>query len=576
MNNLDLTIKGLPLGTHELPWDLTPLVYPGMAGISRKEAARKIKEDDGLKIQAERVSVVKAFHQIILTMVSQGLSRTTLEKNIAILWSFFAWIDDNNKCISKELMIDWYKEWAEHLLFNHRIKKEISANHLYRQVSIMANLIAKSMNFPGTKPGRSLLLQTRVRKPSAKKKVLSTKADKQNLKETFEFGYALRIICENLDVNAVRGRLPIIITIGSEKEIIVAGNLIKPSLVVDEIEAPAVRANAERARAPMRDEDSLFDNHKRSGILNLRVEAELLIFIAQTGMNLAQAINLDRELYRWASDGDDLEVFRVYKGRRSGDAVFRCYKAYRGHFEKYLRWLDETKFSEFDSRLFPLLSRGMIRSKNSKVSLSTIKKAVKQINMPFCGAQKLRKTRVNWLLRRSGDASLTAAQVAHDKEVLLRDYESPHHQSAASEIIRFHSAMDPKFSTPGPGVCVDKSHKPVPISNLPKGAPEPDCVSPEGCLFCSKHRDVMSEEYCWKLASHARIKMLEVTLHKSPVSNSFHPAYLVIDRIQDKLNKIKDGGKVREMWVNDAQNSVRSGRYHPYWEGHIKLLEIIS
>ncbi len=30
--------------------------------------------------------------------------------------------------------------------------------------------------------------------------------------------------------------------------------------------------------------------------------------------------------------------------------------------------------------------------------------------------------------------------------------------------------------------------------------------------FCSKHRDVMSADYCWKLASHAKMKTLEISL----------------------------------------------------------------
>lgn len=65
-------------------------------------------------------------------------------------------------------------------------------------------------------------------------------------------------------------------------------------------------------RQPLESGVSIFDTEKRNSILNFRIEAELLIFIAQTGMNLAQAVGLKRESYRWKSDGDDVEVFRVY------------------------------------------------------------------------------------------------------------------------------------------------------------------------------------------------------------------------------------------------------------------------
>ena len=135
--------------------------------------------------------------------------------------------------------------------------------------------------------------------------------------------------------------------------------------------------------------------------------------------------------------------------------------------------------------------------------------------MEFIGPQKLRKTRVNWLLKRSRNLDLTAGQMAHDKGVLLRDYEMLHYQSVAAEIIEFHSATDPTFLPPGPGLCVDESHEPEPITRLPNEAPKPDCISPEGCLFCTKHRDIMSSDYCWKLASHLHIKSLETVLYLS-------------------------------------------------------------
>ena len=255
--------------------------------------------------------------------------------------------------------------------------------------------------------------------------------------------------------------------------------------------------------------------------------------------------------------------------------MFRCFKFYREHLENYKVWLDETGFSNHDTRLFPLMSRGMIRAKDANVRFYTIKETFKKVNLPFIGPQQLRKTRVNWLLRRSRNLDLTADQMAHDKGVLLRDYEMPHHQSAVAEIIQFHNATDPSFSPPGPGVCIDESHKPVPISDLPNEAPQPDCVSPEGCLFCTKHRDVMSFEYCWKLASHSHIKSLETALYRPSKKQEIHPAYRVIDRITQKLEAIASGSQIRDLWVKEAKDLIRSGRYHPYWDGHIMLLETL-
>lgn len=575
MSELDLTFPNFPMGTHQVPWNLKILMFKDAAKLSRKSAIISIERGDFGRPIEDRIPLVIAFHEAISSMISLGKSRALVESSLEVLWRFFSWSDANTEHISRESLIDIFKRWAEFQLYRTQIRKEISAIHAYRQSSKMANLIAKALHLPGIKPGGTLLLQTRIRKPPEKKRVLSVKADKQNLDHTFEFGHVLTKICRALDLETVRGKLPILIDVGGEKMLTLSGNLMNPEMDTNAIENATARRRAEIARAPLSDSESLFERHKRSGILNLRVECELLIFIAQTGMNLTQAAGLEKESYRWKSSGDDLEVFRVYKGRRSGDAIFRCFKAYRKHLESYMAWLDDTGLSDHDTRLFPLMGRSMIRAKGARVRFVSTRGTFKKINLPFIGPQQLRKTRVNWLLRRCRDPGLTAEQMAHDKEVLLRNYESPHHQSAAAEIVQFHSATGPCFLPPGPGICIGEGHKPDSIAGLPKEAPRPDCISPEGCLFCTKHRDIMSSEYCWKLASHSHIKSLETALYTPSAKQEVHPGYRVIDRINLKLEAIAAGSQIRAMWVKRAKDSIRSGRYHPYWDGHIKLLELI-
>lgn len=575
MSELDLTFPSFPLGTHQVPWNMKILLFKNAASVARKSAILSIDKGEFGKPIEERIPLIIAFHEAISSMVSLGKSWVYIESNLEVLWRFFSWLDANSEHISRETIIDIFKRWTEFQINRYQIKKEIGAIHAYRQVSKMASLIAKALQLPGAKPGKNLVLQTRMRKPPQKKRVLGAEADKQNLNHTFEYGHVLTKICGALDVTTVRGKLPILIDVGSDMVLTLAGNLVDPDMDTNSIKNMSKRRNAQIARAPLTDDESLFDRHKRSGILNQRVEAELLIFIAQTGMNLTQAASLEKESYRWKSNGEDLEVFRVYKGRRSGEAIFRCFKSYREHLKKYMVWLDETGFSDHDNRLFPLLSRGMIRAKGAKVKFYTSKATFEKINLAFIGPKQLRKTRVNWLLRRSRDLNLTAEQMAHDKGVLLRDYEMPHHQSAAAEIVQFYNATDPLFAPPGPGICIDEGHKPESIAELPKEAPKPDCVSPEGCLFCTKHRDIMSSEYCWKLASHSHIKSLETTLYKPSKKQEVHPGYRVIDRITQKLEAIASGSQIRAMWVKEAKDSIRSGKYHPYWCGHIKLLEMI-
>lgn len=576
MNDTNLKFSNLPVGTHQTPWDLNILLHHGAAKISRKIAGAAIIKNELGGAVIDRMSLVTSFHEAVSSMISLGKSRSLIEGNLEVLWRFFAWSDSNSKHLSKESIIEVFKAWTEYQIYRSQITKDVSANYAYRQVSKLASLIVKALGFSGNNSGGNLMKLTRMRKPEVKKKVLSAKADKENLSDTFEFGHALKKICDGLDVSSVRGKLPIIININDSAMLVVAGSLSEPMLDVNTIKDKAVKKTAIKARAPLKCNENLLDGPKRSRLLNLRIEAELLIFIAQTGMNLTQASRLETESYRWKSSGEDLEVFRVYKGRRSGEAIFRCYKLYRAHLEIYVEWLRATGLSDNDTRLFPRVSRSIIPVEGSKVKFYAIRPAFTKIGLRFIGPQQLRKTRVNWLLRQSRNVELTAEQMAHDKEVLLKDYEAPHHQLAVSEIIKFHALTDPSYSPPGPGKCVDVSHQPVPIANLPKEAPEPDCISPEGCLFCTKHRDIMTIDYCWKLASHARIKSLESSLNKQTIKNEIHPSHRVIDRIMQKLDAIAAGSDTRSMWVKDTMDAVRSGRYHPYWAGHIELLEIIT
>lgn len=189
--------------------------------------------------------------------------------------------------------------------------------------------------------------------------------------------------------------------------------------------------------------------------------------------------------------------------------------------------------------------------------------------------RNLRNARVNWLLRRSRDPDLTAEQSAHTKETLLRSYEAPHHQSAAVEIVRFHKVTDPTLKSPGPGICAGRERGPEAIEETPEYAPDPDCISPDGCLFCIHHRDVLNADYCWKLASHSELKKLELTRFRPPKGETQHPAQAVISRIALKLEALAQGSEIRAQWVRDAKDSVRSGKFHAWWAGHIQLLEAL-
>jgi hypothetical protein len=191
MSELDLTFPNYPIGTHQVPWDMKILLFKDAANVARKSAILSIDNGEFGKTIEERFPLVNAFHEAISSMISLGKSRALIESSLEALWRIFKWADANSEHISQETVIDIFKRWTELQIHRTHVKKEISAIYAYRQVSNMANLIAKALQLPGVKPGRNLVLQTRLRKPPEKKRVLGVKADKQNLNHTFEYGHVL-------------------------------------------------------------------------------------------------------------------------------------------------------------------------------------------------------------------------------------------------------------------------------------------------------------------------------------------------------------------------------------------------
>lgn len=209
INELDLTFSGLSLGTHQIPWDLKILLYHGASSIPRKEAMRAMSIGTLAPPHQGRSLLVCAYHEAIKTQIIKGRSRALIINSLEVLWRFYAWADKNYEVVTHDNVIDIVKAWAEHQIQRSQIKKDITPMHGYRQVTKITSLTAGALKLTGAKAGTYLLHQTRMRKPNVKKKVLSTRADKQNLEKTFEFGHALKKICDTLDISTVRGTLPI-------------------------------------------------------------------------------------------------------------------------------------------------------------------------------------------------------------------------------------------------------------------------------------------------------------------------------------------------------------------------------
>lgn len=236
MSELNLTFTNILLGPRQTPWDLKVLLYQGAASIRRNEVMEAIDEGRCGSLRKDRIPFILKIHELFATFIAKGLSQATIINHLTVLWRFYTWVDKNSMPITNETVTDTFRAWTEYLSARVRNDKDISPRSAYKEACNLANLIARALNLQGSIPGRNLLLLTRMRPPQKKKKVLSTKVDKQNLIKTFEFGNILTKICNGLDLQTVRGELPIKIEINEQKTLILIGSLTKPDLEVSKIE----------------------------------------------------------------------------------------------------------------------------------------------------------------------------------------------------------------------------------------------------------------------------------------------------------------------------------------------------
>lgn len=570
----DLSFPNIPVGSHGAPLDLRLFLYPGAAAIERRKVGPMVDRGELGKPVLERLPLLTKIHDVLQAKLVGGGTgaAATVASDIGNISRFVSWIDRNNYVLTVDGLLTVFDAWVESLIRSYQIEKTISQQAAYLYAARMADVVGRVCDVQGARAGRTILKRTRMRNPYVNARGVTRKSDKQSLDSAFKYGSFLADLCKSLTSDVVAGPLPIRIEPRIAKPVFIRGYL-KQTEEVPKAFAGKSRQRAKRLRSPLSDKASAIE--ERPSVLNIRIEAELAVFVAQTGMNLTQAARLHHERYRWQTDGDEVRAFRVYKGRRSGEVIFRCFKIYREHLQRYLTWLDEIGLSSIDERLFPFIIHKRVIPSGTRIpGFGAIKMLCSEAGVTYVSPRSLRKTRVNWLIRRTKDSTLTAAMAAHTEETLLRQYEEPHFQAVVVEITRFHLRSDPAFTpSSGDGLCARSTGAPLWADGSPEEAPSPDCISPEGCLFCAYHRDVMSKEYCWKLASHSRLKILELSLYRPSVSASNHPATAVVDRIEAKLISIAGNSRVHEGWVKDARDAIRSEHYHPTWSEQIQLLE---
>lgn len=566
----DLTFPMVKYGRTETPWDLRVFLYKGGAKGNPKTAFNQIAAGELGRPLLERLELVKRIHEEMTAKLVGGGARASAFDTLRNLRYFFGWSDEFDQSLSMDAVESTYRHWCDFLVNRQRLKA-IKKSTIDASAGAVSSILDAALD--RTQP---LIQTTRIGRHKRSPRAVGVAADKQNLADTVAFGHLCLDVIDSLPFEAIYGPLPVKIRLRYGRMIEQWSGLKDPKYLA--VLQPGYRnktntENTLRSRAAYEADRTL---RTRSPLVNLRILAELMVFIGQTGMNLSQAHNLQLTQYSYKSTIDGYEV-RDYKARRKGEVLFEIFTDYKGVFEDYLAWRAKV-FGMTSDRLFPFVRAGGSIETTPPYFNGFRNDICKPMGVPFVGPRKLRSTRVNWLLRESRDPELTAEKAQHLKQTLLRIYEKPSLQVAMREIIQFHKNNDPRLvgdfmPCPAPGEC---DGVPEPLPNLPPEAPKPDCTHPAGCLFCSHHRDIDSEDYVWSTASMRHLNTIILHRFRPQAKGKADPARhveMAIDVLTAKLTWFKDSNATRKAWVDEAMEKLAEGEFHPHWRYVIESAE---
>ncbi|MHA6894395.1 hypothetical protein ACQUJT_09910 [Ralstonia pseudosolanacearum] len=571
----DLGFHNVSYGRLQTHWSLLPLLYSGGAAEDARVVSGKISAGALGEPIIDRLSSIKLIHDFICGKLEAGLSRYTIGSLIRALRQFYSWGDSNIRSLNKKSLEADFLAWAAHLHHRSESLKDIERTSVFILITRVSNLIenALDLNPSGESASRQikLLARTAIPVPPRKKKPIGAEEERTLYTELFSFGEFLLDLSVALTAAAIRSEDSINIFFRS-------GKFIEEETMPRAASREAWTPDFANTAACDQDDNGVYRlrpacDQNRYPLVNLRISVELLIFIAQTGMNLSQAAKIRMGRFSYQSHIDGYRVFRVYKNRRAGEVVFSIYREYRPIFEKYLSWRREI-FPQPQSEngyLFPFWQSPKIRSL-APPDFTSVKQRCATLGIRYFGPRALRCWRTNWLLKKSPDTALIAELGQHSERTLTGSYERPSLRTISLEVGRFHETLTPNLLASGPGVCLDP--EPTLAADTPSDAPQPDCISPAGCLFCVHHRDIETADHVWSLATYRHLKSLELAAYgASHHAGNPNPAAATVSVVSRKLDEFTKIGASQAKWVDEAISRVAEGYFHPRWDGFIQLME---
>lgn len=500
---------------------------------------------------AARLKLVKKLHRSVARKLEGGCAISGIENDLEALFNLFRFADENDFSISAGSMGVVIQKWTDYL-YAEVVKGEFCSYRTGRVISIAIALFPKDL----IDPLQLKKLAGLSRFDSSRKK-----KRKSSVNEGLVLDYCsdLLALIEGLTIDRMLQEIPIYIYFGSYG--FWAGLGLQLKTPFEPVKTPSKR----HLRASVSREMLLY---KRYYLVNLRFQAELSYFIAQTGMNLTQAVSLTTGDYRFQTWKGGYEV-RKYKGRRRGEVLFTVHSEYMPHFKRYLEFRKEINLDLSRDELFPT----NVRLANSAIEgkhLLSLQTALTRIHRVYVPPTELRKSKSNWLLNRGVPRQLVADVMQHTVETLEQNYAEPNILTARREWSGFFSLLENVDPALAPGSCIKIPGK---IESSHNTSLVPDCRNVAACFFCTSYSGVVSLDYAWALLSYRYLKIIESVNLKNiaslpAVQQQYDSLIARIDEIISAFSKLNETSKG---YMELARQRILEENYHLRWRLHIIL-----
>ena len=322
--------------------------------------------------------------------------------------------------------------------------------------------------------------------------------------------------------------------------------------------------------------NSDFRDSQRMHVGTVALNAFVVLFLAQTGMNWAQLINLT-----WSHDYNiesERQLFRTIKWRAGGkECFFELPSSFMSLFKRYLQLREFLLGNQSCEWLFfKLGERGLGSPSQIKGTLHYFYKSLKKIDpdLTEIHSRQWRAAKSDWLIRNT-DISTTSLVLQNTEKTVLSSYiagsetkqweEMSNFLNQVSDVVRDKREKTKNIILRAVGGC-SSFGEPSPASKATSIAS--NCIEPEGCLFCDKFRIHVDEVDIRKLLScrYCVRKTAHLVGDQEIYQKLIQP---ILNRIEDIITEIAKHNK--DLLEKIRYEVDEEGELESYWRRKLEM-----